>query len=197
MIDTLYNLLKENLYLILSTTLILDSIPGVGFIIPDEVVMALVGFTLSELGLPLLPSVLVAGVSLVAGQLLMYSVGKRYNKKALKLAKANPETYKRVEKYMKKNDLLMNITLRLTSTIRSIFALLSGVRNYPIGKFLLFEILISFIKGGIYIEMGYLLAKNLTDVDDLTSRLGVIVGVVVASSMFISFMTSREVFRKR
>lgn len=195
MTETFYLLLKENPYIILVISLVLDSIPILGVIIPDGIILAIVGFVLSETGRNPLEAVSIATIALVLTQLLMYLIGRKYKDPVKGFALRNKDAYNKIEEYMGKNDFLMNVSFRLTSTIHSTFALVSGIRDYPIFRFLLYEIPITFIRTGLYISAGYYVAKSLSDIESVSSQIGSIFIWIVIGSIILSIITSRKILR--
>lgn len=195
MINDILELLTENIHWIVFISIAIDSIPIAGMIMPEELVLSLAGFLVAQEGLSLTPLILIGSLTLIAGQVLLFFVSQKYGGVLLDILRIKPRQRAILERYINQNNVVVNIVMRLPSTMRAIIAILSGLGKQPIGRFLIYESIISTLRVSGYLILGYLIGGNVMDLESLLGQIMTLVMASVGVSILLSVFTSRELFK--
>jgi membrane protein DedA with SNARE-associated domain len=195
--NDIYQSLTENLYLFLALVIIIDALPIAGMIIPDEIAIAFAGFIIAQNSGSMIFAITLSVSLLLLTQLIMYWLGAKYSNHTINwLNKKSPKLVIAVEKYLNSNDLLVNILLRFTSSIRAVYAFISGIRKYDINKFVAYEIFVSTLKSILYLSIGYFIAQSVEEVESLTQQVGYMIAAIVVIAIGISIYSTWRIMRE-
>lgn len=183
-------------YLLIFLAVLIDTFPGGGFLIPEEMVMAVAGFYAAQGNFKVFTIYLIAVFALFIGQILLFNLSKKYGKSLLKLVRLDERKQKILHKYLQHNGWWVNVAFRFTSTMRSAMAIISALGNYPFSRFIKYEIGLALLKPLVFIVIGYFVGQTIEEVESIVSQVVIFFLVLGIASGLISLLISRKIFRE-
>lgn len=188
-------LILDHGYLIIFLAVLIDTFPGGGFLIPEEMIIALAGFYAAQGKLNVAIVYLLASVGLFTGQILLFFLSKKHGQKLLKMLRMDDRKQQILHKYLIQNGWWVNIAFRLTSTMRSAVAVISALGNYKFSTFLKYELALALLKPLIYLGIGYFIGQTVEQVQSIVGQVVLFFLIFGIGSGIVSVIISRKIFR--
>ncbi len=138
---------------------------GLGLPLPEDVPLILSGALVHQGTLRLVPVCIVAWCGIMAGDLMLYHLGKKLGPGVTKLPVIGRHiTEKRLEKLQgqfEKYGIWVVAIGRLFAGIRGAMVVTAGTLRYSLVKFIIADGIAAVVSGGMFIALGVFLGKNL------------------------------------
>lgn len=136
----------------------------VGLPIPDEVILAFVGFLSYQGKMNYFLTLLAAGAGSVVGMSFSYwlgnKLGKAFFKKHGKKVNLSMNHIERVEEWFLQHEGLIIIVGYFIPGVRHVTSIVSGILKYSYRKFIVYTVAGATIWVGTFVSIGYLLGEN-------------------------------------
>jgi len=128
---------------------------GAGLPLPEDVALLGAGYLVHTGTTSLYPTIAVALVAVLAGDLFLYFAGRRLG------ALAKPERLARAEAWFARWGTLAIVIARFTVGVRAAVYLAAGVLRIPLGRFLVVDALAALVNVPLLVILGRLFAVQL------------------------------------
>jgi len=203
MLNTIFSLLQTSDFSlwVLFTVLIFC---GLGFPIPEDIILALAGIFNAENGGNITETIALMYIGILLGDSIAFSLGRFYGKRVLKIkffAKLlSIERQDQVVKLFKRYGTWVVFVARFLPGLRSLVFFTAGTFHYPFWKFILMDGLAAIISAPFFVWLGHWAWEKFgDDFHQLENTLGrtqlVIVGAVVL--ILTIFVTKIYLDRKK
>lgn len=194
MVERILELFDTYGYLIILLANFIDSLPFGGLIIPEEVVMAIVGFSANQGHSSILLLILFGTIGTLAGQIIVYFVSHKYGERLLQWMQVTKKRRGKLKKYIESQNVL-GILIRTSSTFRAILGILSGMNRVDFKRFFMIELIISSAKSAVFVLLGYYFGRGSAELEILLTRLSLLLLISSGISFGIWLYLSKAVFR--
>ncbi|WP_295045793.1 DedA family protein [uncultured Paracoccus sp.] len=155
--------------------------------IPSELIMPLAGFNAARGGTPLWQAMLAGGLGSLAGAYFWYAIGRAFGRDRLRALIArhgrwltlNLSEFAAAERWFHRHGNAIVFFGRFIPTVRTLISIPAGIERMPLGRFLLFTAMGSFIWSGGLALAGYLLEDQYERVEGWINPLSTAVVVTV------------------
>jgi membrane protein DedA with SNARE-associated domain len=171
---------------------------AIGLPIPEDVPL-LLGGVLVEQGKAQLDLVFIVSYSaVVLGDLLIYSVGRRFGPRLFKTRlfchRITPERAELINKRLERHSLWMIFIARHLFYLRTATFLTCGAFKMNFRRFLVADALAAFVSAPLMIGLGYLLSENFSHLLELTRKaktFSIIIGLLIVTGVFLFWRKKR------
>ena len=160
-----------------------------GLPIPDETVMAFVGFLVYEGKLDYFPSIVVAFLGTSCGITVGYFIGRLSDKlllnKYYEKIHIDPEHFRSAEEFYRRYGKLALCIGYFIPGVRHLTAILAGISHMPYRTFAIFAYMGGFLWTVIFINMGYFLGNRWHHISGYSNRFII---PLAATALVIAFI---------
>lgn len=183
--------------LIVFVVVLLDSVPFMGLILPEELILTTaVIFAGSTINLVLI--YLASAIAMFCGQTGIYLLSKKYGQKVITRFEIADSFVNRIADYLALASFVDQILIRLSSNsmFRITAACLTGINQVPLRQHLQYELVASTLKTAIFFAVGYLVSQNLdyseAALEEILSRVGLAIFLVTIASLCLSYLIRKR-----
>lgn len=179
-----------------ATAFIVLLLCGIGLPLPEEVPLIGAGILVHEEEVRFLPMVVVCGAAILLGDLVPYTLGRRYGLRALKVAWVRrilrPERFARMERRFAEHGGWATFACRFFAGLRLPGYFIAGTMGMGVGRFLLLDALGVAITVPISIYLGRLFGGSVERLEHSMAGLHQLLAFLVVSMAVILLMRSRS-----
>ncbi len=157
--------------------------------IPSEVILLFGGFMTTYTRLNIIGMVIASTLGSVIGAIVLYYIGKIFNKDRLKkiisgkigkIIRLKPSDIDKADQWFDKKGNKTVFFCRFVPLIRSLISIPAGMSEMPMGKFLLYTVIGSTIWNTVLIIVGSIVGENWTSILNILDTYSHIVVILLA-----------------
>lgn len=196
--QAIYSYVSSYAYLTVFISVLVDSFPVTGAFTPEETILAIFGFFAHSIkDLNMFCAILLVMSGYGIGQTINYYLGYKYGDRIIEYLKILSKIKKDINieeivEYVKHFPKFRYALMSGSSIVRGIYAISKGTQKMEFSSFIMFELLIGFIRSSLYLFIGYFFGQTLEGIESLIMRIAVVVSAFTIFGLISSIIEYKK-----